>query len=127
MGEGSDKLTFPHRFLLGQALSSPQWGRFATSEERAQGVGTDGVVVYDGRRPSTIVYKDGTIADPNEPIGFNGGTVTALAQAPKRVYEETPSMDVWDISTPPTPPPGAHKLSGAEETPEPRVSRHRGQ
>ena len=79
MGEGPDKLSFPQRFLVGQALSAPHWGRFATSEERAQGVGTDGVVVYDFRRPSTIVYKDGTIADPSEPIGFNGGTATALA------------------------------------------------
>ena len=64
----------------------------------------------------TIVYKDGTIADQNEPIGFGGCTVTALAQAPQRVYEETPCMDVQDISTPPTPPPGAHPFSGAEET-----------
>ena len=131
MGCGPDKLTFPQRFPVGQALSSPNWVRFATIEERAQGVGTDGVVVYDGRRPSTIVYKDGTTADPSEPIGFGGGTVTALAQAPKRVHEETPCMDVKDISTPPTPPPGAHPFSGAKETrghqTEPRVSRHQGQ
>ena len=38
--------------------------------------------MYDGLRPSTIVYEDDTIADQNEPIGLGGGTVTALAQAP---------------------------------------------
>ena len=116
MGCGPEKLTFPQRFPIGQALSSPHWARFVTSEERAQGVGTDGVVMYDGLRPSTIVYEDGTIADQNEAIGFGGGTVTALAQAPKIVHEATPCMNVEDFSTPPTPPPGAHQWSGAEMT-----------
>ena len=115
MGCGPDKLTFPQRFPIGQALSSPHWARFATSEERAQGVGTDGVVMYDGLRPLTIVYKDGTIADQNEPIGFGCCTVTALAQAPQRVYEEKPCMDVRDISTPPpTPPQDASGDSGSD-------------
>ena len=68
--------------------------------------GTDGVVRHDGFRPAAILYEDGTIADQDMTIGLGGGTVTALAQAPQRVYEEKKCADVQGISTPPIPPGG---------------------
>ena len=106
MGEGSDKLTFPQRFRIGDALSSPHWGRFVTNEEQSQGVwGTGGVVAFDDFRPAAILYADGTIADEDMPIGIGGDTITALAQVAQIYYEEKECADVQGIETQPTPPP----------------------
>ncbi len=47
VGEGDNRLTFPRRFLVGDALRARDWIRFATPEERAatqQGVFSSGGV-----------------------------------------------------------------------------------
>ena len=56
------------------------------------------------RQPTTIVFQNGLIAAPDDPIGLHGDCVTVLwPQEVKFCWEDKACVDVSDISTPPTP------------------------
>jgi len=100
VGEGDDILTLPSNFLVGTALQSPHWIRFAKTSD-----GTSALCVPLGKdcTPKSIVYKDGSIAYGYETIGRRGDWVTALVQPPKQEPFHKRRLDVSGVKTPPTP------------------------
>ena len=67
VGEHEQRLTFPARYLVGDALAASNWIRFASDEEQAQ---TDKWWAFAGIRPACILYANGVVAAPDMPIGF---------------------------------------------------------
>ena len=100
VGEGDDILTIPSHFLVGEALRSPHWIRFAETSD-----GTSALCVPLGkdRTPKSILYKDGSIAYGYESIGRRGDWVIALAQPPTQEPFYKRRLDVSRVKTPPTP------------------------
>ena len=72
VGEGDNRLTFPRHYQVKDALQSPHWVRHATAEEIAS---TPASVMVRWWRlsevlPTTIVFSDGSVASPTDPIGL---------------------------------------------------------
>ena len=101
IGEGDERLTFPAKLLVRDALGLGDWVRFASEEE--QNLSGEWWAPA-GFRPVAIVWADGNIADSMARIGLWGNRVTVLAKHPQPVYEEVGCADVRDVATPPTPP-----------------------
>ena len=109
VGEGDDRLTFPRRYLVADALEARIWFRFATEEEMKQ----------DGKwyrisevQPKAFVHSNGQIANKDDEMGListnlgNDFTLTSLESVPDPIpkkKEDLPLMDLEGISTPPTP------------------------
>ena len=100
VGEGDDILTLPNNFKVGQALLSRHWIRKAEASDETSAL----CVPLDADlTPTSILYKDGSLADVYEPIGKQGDRVTAIVQPgpKKRFYKRR--HDVSRMKTPSTP------------------------
>ena len=97
VGEHEQRLTFPARYLVGDALAASNWIRFASNEEQAQ---TLTWWAFARTRPACILYANGVVAAHDMPIGFDAEYVTALAQEQQISYEDIPSGSLDDVHTP---------------------------
>ena len=93
IGEGDERLTFPAKLLVRDALGMGDWVRFASEEEQNL---CGEWWASAGFRPVAIVWPDGNIADMWAPIGLCGNRVTVLAKRPQPVYEEVGCDDVGE-------------------------------
>ena len=98
LGEGENRLSFPAHFDVGSALSTDMWVRFANEDE----LKTDATWWRSlGFTPKAALHCNSTIADPNDPMGMHGSTITVLAQ--QRVEEfvsKEPNVNLEEVPTP---------------------------
>ena len=121
VGEGDNRLTFPRKYLVGDALSV-KWIRFATAGEGPLEEGIpEGFATlsshmqepkwwrYSELQPQSLIYcgpnGDDFVAQPDQPMGLLGNRMTALAQKAATNFTEKPCHDLEDIRTPSTPTP----------------------
>ena len=97
VGDHEQRLTFPSRYLVGDALAASNWVRFASNEEQAQ---SGRWWVFAETRPACIVYASRVVAAHGMPIGFDTEYVTALAQEPQISYEDIPPGSLDNVHTP---------------------------
>ena len=97
VGELEQRLTFPSRYLVGDALAASNWVRFASNEEQVQSVRW---WAFAETRPACVVYANGVVAAYDMPIGFDAEYVTALAQEEQIYYEDIPCGSLDDVHTP---------------------------
>ena len=103
VGEGDNRLTFPRRFLVGDALASHvTWIRFAKPEE---GEVSGSWWRESEVQPKTLIHENGQAACPDQPMGMVGNTMTAIPEKRNEASEHVPCAEVDGISTPPTPSP----------------------
>ena len=108
VGENANRLTFPCRYLVGDALRDKVWIRSATDDEQA----ADLMLSCDSKwwrvselQPRTLIHANGLIAFCDEPMGLLGSTMTAFDSLSEVTdVEEVLPADVDGIRTPPTPP-----------------------
>ena len=104
--KGGEKLTFPRRWRVDDALLCKQWLRFATPDELAE---TPAGFAQQWWRPlefqpKTLINVDGSVAHMEQLMGAVGDSLTALEQTQSYPEIQEPMCaDVDDISTPPTP------------------------
>ena len=104
---GDERLTFPAHMVVADILEYEKhfWIRRATHEELV----TDPTWYRPAAfRPVGFVFKDASFAQHFQSIGLSGDMVTAMESLAVEVVRAEPLMRLDHISTPPTPPPGAH-------------------
>ena len=113
VGEGDNRLTFPRRYLVGDALQNA-WIRFATEAEKQEAAKSPTVSAvqtwwrYSEVQPLSLAHcsADGLcdeVASPEQHMGLVGNQMLALAQNAVVRFENKPCADVDNIHTPPTP------------------------
>ena len=105
VGENENKLTFPRRYLVGDALKA-QWIRFASESDTLElPVGFQRTWwAISEVQPKSLVHCDGSIAGLDQPMGLIGNYMLAVAQSYEKLeVEEIPCADVDSVDTPPTP------------------------
>ena len=98
VGEGDQRLTFPSRLKVEQVLGFDHWIKAAPpgAEKWYELLGT--------WRPRLVVFKNGCIGNPEDPIGMKGDTVTVLdTHVTQEVDETRGAQDLTEIQTPRTP------------------------
>ena len=82
VGEGDQRLTFPSRLRVEQVLGFDHWIKAAPpgAEKWYELLGT--------WRPRVVVFQNGCIANPEDPIGMKGDTVTVLDTFVTRAVDE---------------------------------------
>ena len=78
-------LTFPGDITCGEVLDGGIWWRVATDAERADGTTKAALLLRPlGWRPEAIMHTGANIiAEPSDPLGKHGSSVTVLRQAPR--------------------------------------------
>ena len=75
VGEGDERLTFPQRYLVGDALKTGQWIQKATPEEIEEtpaGFSIQWWRPFDAFTPLSIIHEGGSVALPDDCIGSRG-------------------------------------------------------
>ena len=117
VGEGKLLLTFPARYLVGDAINGKHWVRKATEDEITKEEEEDLLCSQSPGeakwwrlaelQPQALIHTNGEIAYNDQPMGLTGNTMTACSTILQTTtYENVPPADdlVDNISTPPTPP-----------------------
>ena len=105
LGQGSALLTFPGNFSIGEALRSPHWARFSTSEELVADPTQKLRTIEAVEKPNLLIYEDGSKAYDCQCIGLQGFVMHAvIAQncTPAPIVHR-PCHDLKGVRTPPTP------------------------
>ena len=98
VGKGHQRLTFPSRLKVEQVLGFDHWIKEAPpdAEKWYESLGA--------WRPRVVVFANGRIANPEDPIGMAGDTVTVLDTSVTRIdWTTRDSQDLSGIRTPRTP------------------------
>ena len=95
IGESDERLTFPRRYLVRDALAGTKWIRFATEEEMM----TDNTWWrYSECQPATLVHGFGDyegkvmVAAAEHPMGLYGGLMQAFEQKLHVVSFDSPNL-----------------------------------
>ena len=75
VGEGENLLTFPRRYRVGAALSSPHWVRFATEAELSDDSTYWRPLEF---QPTAVIFASGNMAAAEDAIGLEKLTVTVV-------------------------------------------------
>ena len=104
VGQGAERLTFPRRYEVADALATEIWIRFATQAELAEDSTWYRRLEF---RPGSIVHSNNIAAVPEDMIGLISTQVTVVAQEHRIVppVAKATNVDLATVSTPPTPPP----------------------
>ena len=98
VGEGDQRLTFPAKLRVEQVLGFHQW--IKASQPGAE----KWYVVMGDWRPKAIVFEDGRLAAPDDPIGMGGRTVTVIdTEVTREAGEDRETPSLAGVRTPPTP------------------------
>ena len=98
VGEGDQRLTFPAKLRVEQVLGFHHW--IKASQPGAE----KWYVVMGDWRPKAIVFEDGRLAAPDDPIGMGGSYVTIIAtEVAVAAGEDREMPSLAGVRTPPTP------------------------
>ena len=98
VGEGNQRLTFPAELRVGAVLGFHHWIKAAPSESEKW------YVVMGNWRPTAVIFKDGRLAVPDDPIGKEGEEVTIVdTDLSHLVVEDKEMPSLEGIRTPRTP------------------------
>ena len=99
-GEGAQRLTSPSKLTVGQILGFQHWIKEASAG------GPKSYELLGDWKPTRIVFINGNVAFPEDPVGMCGDTVWVVDTKPsnEEYYEdETPLIDLTELRTPTTP------------------------
>ena len=98
VGERNQRLTFPAELRVGAVLGFTHWIKAAPSESEKW------YVVMGDWRPTAVIFKDGRLAVPDDPIGKEGEEVTIVdTDLSHLVVEDKEMPSLEGIRTPRTP------------------------
>ena len=98
VGEGNQRLTFPAKLRVGTVLGFYHWIKAAPSGSQKW------YVEMEDWRPKAVIFKDGRLAIPDDPIGKEGETVTIVDTVLTHLVVEDREMPSLEgIRTPRTP------------------------
>ena len=110
VGEGAQRLTFPFKLTVDRILGFQQW-----IKEAPAGAPTWHELLGDWK-PTSIVFINGNVAFPEDPVGMCGDTVWIVDTKPSNessqeyFEDETPLIDLTELRTPTTPSDGFQDL-----------------
>ena len=100
VGEGAQRLTFPFKLTVERILGFQHWIKEAPAG------GPKWYEILGDWKPTRIVFINGTVANPEDPVGRFGDTVWVVDTTPsnEEYYEdETPLIHRIELRTPTTP------------------------
>ena len=100
VGEGAQRLTFPSKLTVDRILGFQHWIKEAPAG------GPKWYEILGDWKPTRIVFINGTVANPEDPVGMCGDTVWVVDTTPsyEEYYEdEKPLIDLTELRTPRTP------------------------
>ena len=98
VGEGNERLTFPAELRVGAVLGFHHWIKAAPSDSEKW------YVVMGDWQPTAVIFKDGRLAVPDDPIGKEGEEVTIVdTDLSHLVVEDKQMPSLEGIRTPRTP------------------------
>ena len=107
VGEGDQRLTFPAKLRVETVLGFNHWIKEAPAGSQKW------YVQMGDWRPKTVIFEDGRMAVPEDPIGMKGETVTTVDTVITHVVDEDREMPSLEgIRTPRTPSVGGSVRSG---------------
>ena len=98
VGEGNQRLTFPAKLRVGTVLGFYHWIKVAPPGSQKW------YVEMEDWRPKAVIFKDGRLAVPDDPIGKEGEEVTIVdTDLSHLVVEDMEMPSLEGIRTPRTP------------------------